>query len=170
MDTSHQHHRTTFNLWKIENLVEYCRSSGALGHLRWFQCSLCVLGRVRPRHAPGCGALQFGRWKWDGGAQWRQTTRAARFQQGCGRSAPDITIVNSEAADRFSWQPHNELSSDHSPILIKWNQVVKSQRVQRRLRPNFQKADWNLLGARLAEYQPLLKAIVLLCDMCFRIF
>ena len=39
-------------------------------------------------------------------------TRAARFRQGCGLSAPDITIVNSEAADRFSWQPLNELSSD----------------------------------------------------------
>ena len=48
-------------------------------------------------------------------------TRAAQFQQGCVLSAPDITIVNSEAADRFSWQPLNELSSDHSPILIKWN-------------------------------------------------
>ena len=36
--------------------------------------------------------------------------RAARFQQGCGLSAPDIAIVNSEAADRFSWQPLNELS------------------------------------------------------------
>ena len=68
-------------------------------------------------------------------------TRAARFQQGCGLSAPDITIVNSEAADRISWQPHNELSSDHSPILIKWNQLVKTERAQRRVRPNFQKAD-----------------------------
>ena len=29
-------------------------------------------------------------------------TRAARFQKCCGLSAPDITIVNSEAADRFS--------------------------------------------------------------------
>ena len=55
-------------------------------------------------------------------------TRAARFQQGCGISASDITIVNSEAADRFSWQPLNELSSDHSPILIKWNQLVKTER------------------------------------------
>ena len=45
-------------------------------------------------------------------------TRAARFQQGCGLSAPDITIFNSAAADRFSWQPLNELSSDHSLILI----------------------------------------------------
>ena len=35
-------------------------------------------------------------------------TIAARFQQGCDLSAPDITIVNSEAADRFSWQPLNE--------------------------------------------------------------
>ena len=46
-------------------------------------------------------------------------TRAARFQQGCGLRAPDITFVNSQAADRFSWQPLNELSSDHSPIQIK---------------------------------------------------
>ena len=53
-------------------------------------------------------------------------TRTARFQQGCGLSAPDITIVDSEAADRFSWQPLNELSSDHSPILIKRNQLVKT--------------------------------------------
>ena len=60
-------------------------------------------------------------------------TRAARFQQGYGLSAPDITIVNSEAADRFSWQPLNELSSDHSPILIKWNQLVKTERAQRRV-------------------------------------
>ena len=58
-------------------------------------------------------------------------TRAARFKQGCGLSAPDITIVNSEAADRFSWQPLNDLSSDHSPILIKWNQLVKTERAQR---------------------------------------
>ena len=86
-------------------------------------------------------------------------TRAARFQQGCGLSAPDITIVNSEAADRFSWQPLNELSSDHSPILIKWNQLVKTERAQRRVRPNFQKAYWNLLRTRLAEYQPLLEAV-----------
>ena len=86
-------------------------------------------------------------------------TRAARFQQGCGLSAPDITIVNSEAADRFSWQPLNELSSDHSPILIKWNQLVKTERMQRRVRPNFQKADWNLFRARLAEYQPLLEDV-----------
>ena len=49
--------------------------------------------------------------------------------------------VNSEAADGFSWQPLNELSSDHSPILIKWNQLVKTERAQRRVRPNFQKAD-----------------------------
>ena len=86
-------------------------------------------------------------------------TRAARFQQGCGLSAPDITIVNSESADRFSWQPLNELSSDHSPILIKWNQLVKTERAQRRVRPNFQKADWNLFRASLAEYQPLLEAV-----------
>ena len=86
-------------------------------------------------------------------------TRAARFQQWCGLSAPDITIVNSEAADRFSWQPLNELSSDHSPILIKWNQLAKTQRAQRRVRPNFQKADWNIFRARLAEYQPLLEAV-----------
>ena len=86
-------------------------------------------------------------------------TRAARFQQGCGLSAPDITIVNSEAADRFSWQPLNELSSDHSPILIKWNQLVKTERAQRRVRSNFRKADWNLFRARLAEYQPLLEAV-----------
>ena len=85
-------------------------------------------------------------------------TRAARFQQGSGLCAPNITIVNSEAADRFSWQPLNELSSDHSPILIKWNQLVKAQRAQRRVRPNFQKADWNLFRASLAEYQPLLEA------------
>ena len=86
-------------------------------------------------------------------------TRAAWIQQGCGLSAPDITIVNSEAADRFSWQPLNELSSDHSLILIKWNQLVKTERAQRRVRPNFQKADRNLFRARLAEYQPLLEAV-----------
>ena len=86
-------------------------------------------------------------------------TRAARFQQGSGLCAPNITIVNSEAADRFSWQPLNELSSDHSPILIKWNQLVKAQPAQRRVRPNFQKADWNLFRARLAEYQSLLEAV-----------
>ena len=86
-------------------------------------------------------------------------TRAARFQQGCGLSAPDITIVNSEAADRFSWQPLNELSSDNSPILIMWNQLVKTERAQRRVRPNFQKADLNHFRARLAEYLPLLEAM-----------
>ena len=86
-------------------------------------------------------------------------TRAARIKQMCGLCAPDITIVNSEAADRFSWQPLNELSSNHSPILIKWNQLVKTERAQRRVRPNFQKADWNLFRARLAEYQPLLEAV-----------
>ena len=86
-------------------------------------------------------------------------TRAALFQQGCGLSGPDITIVNSEAADRFSWQPLNELSSEHSQILIKWNQLVKTERAQRRVRPNFQKADWNLFRASLAEYQPLLEAV-----------
>ena len=86
-------------------------------------------------------------------------TIAARFQQGCGLSAPDITIVSSEAADRFSWQPLNELSSDHSSILIKLNQLVKTERAQRRVRPNIQKAEWNLFRARLAEYQPLLEAM-----------
>ena len=86
-------------------------------------------------------------------------TRAARFQQGCGLRAADITIVNSEAADRFIRQPLNELSSDHSPILIKWNQLVKTERAQRRVRPNFQKADWNLFRARLAEYRTLLEAV-----------
>ena len=86
-------------------------------------------------------------------------TRAARFQQGCGLNAPDITIVNSEAADRFNWQPLSELSSDHSPILIKWNQLIKTERAQRRVRSNFQKADWNLFRARLAEYQALLEAV-----------
>ena len=86
-------------------------------------------------------------------------TRAARFQHGCGLSAPDISIINSAAADRFSWQPLNDLSSDHSTILVKWNQLVKTERAQRRARPNFQKADWNLFRARLAEYQPLLEAV-----------
>ena len=76
-------------------------------------------------------------------------TRAARF----------ITIVNSEAADRFSWQPLNELSSDHSPILNRCNQLVKTEHAQRRVRPNFQKVDWNLFLSRLAEYQPLLEAV-----------
>ena len=85
--------------------------------------------------------------------------RAAQFQPGCGLSAPDITIVNSEAADRFSWQPLNELSSDHSPILIMWNQLVKTERTQQRVQHNFQKADWNLFRARLSEYQPLLEAV-----------
>ena len=80
-------------------------------------------------------------------------------QQGCGISAPNITIVNSEAANRFSWQLLNELSSDHSPILITWSQLVKTERAQRRMRPNFQKADCNLFQARLAEYQPLLEAV-----------
>ena len=74
-------------------------------------------------------------------------------------SAPDITVVNSEAADRFSWQPLSELISDHSAILIKWDQLVKKERAQRWVRPNFQKADWNLFRARLAEYQPLLEAV-----------
>ena len=86
-------------------------------------------------------------------------TRASRFHQGCGLSAPDITIVNSEAADRFNWQPLNELSSDHFPIPFKWNQLVKAERAQRIVRPNFQKVDWNLFRALLAEYQPLLEAI-----------
>ena len=86
-------------------------------------------------------------------------TRAARFQQGCGLSCLDITIINSEAADRFSWQPLNELSSDDSQIINKWNQLGKRERAQRRVRPNFQKADWNLFRARLAEYQPLLEAV-----------
>ena len=86
-------------------------------------------------------------------------TRAARFQQGCGLGAPDITIVSSEAADSFNWQPLNELSSDHSPILIKWNQLVKTERAQRRVRPNVQKADWNLFRARLAEFQPHLETV-----------
>ena len=86
-------------------------------------------------------------------------TRAARFQQGCSLSAPDNTIVNSEAADRFSWQPLNKLILDHSQILIKWKQLVKTERAQRRVRPNFQKADLNLFRARLTEYQPLLKAV-----------
>ena len=66
-------------------------------------------------------------------------TRAARFQQWCGLSAPDITIVNSEAADRFSWQPLNELSSDHSPILIKWNQLVKTERAHEGCDPTFRR-------------------------------
>ena len=85
--------------------------------------------------------------------------RAARFQQGCGLSAPDTNIVNSEAADCFSWQPLNELSPDHSSILIKWNQLVKTERARRRVRPNYLKADRNLFRARLAENQPLLEAV-----------
>ena len=40
-----------------------------------------------------------------------------------------------------------------------WNQCVKAERAQRRVRPNFQKADWNLFRASLAEYQPLLEAV-----------
>ena len=44
-------------------------------------------------------------------------------------------------------------------ILSKWNQLVKTERAQRRVRPNFQKADWNLFRACLAEYQPLLEAM-----------
>ena len=86
-------------------------------------------------------------------------TRAARFQQVCGLSVPDITIVTSEAKDRFSRQQLNELSSDHSSILIEWNQWVKTELVQRKVRPNFQKADCNLFRALLAEYQPLLEAV-----------
>ena len=86
-------------------------------------------------------------------------TRAARFQQGCGLSAPDITIINSEAADRFSWQPLNEQISDHSPILFMLNQFVKTERAQRRVRHNFQKANWSLFRARLAECHPLLETV-----------
>ena len=86
-------------------------------------------------------------------------TRAARFQKACGLCAPDITIVNLDAAECFCWQPLNELSSDHFPILIKWNQLVKTERAQRRARSNIQKADYNLFRDRLTEYQPLLEAV-----------
>ena len=110
-------------------------------------------GTSTPKACPGVRSSTIGSKK----MRWRCSMTAN--QQGCGLSAPDITIVNSEAADRFSWQPLNELSSDHSPILIKWNQLVKTERAQRRVRPNFQKVDWNVFRARLAEYQPLLEAV-----------
>ena len=118
MYASNQHHRTTFKLWKI---VKPWWPSVICGDFNAHHVSWDEYAQGMPRGAELYNWVEQNEMAVlnDG-----KPTRAARFQQGCGLSAPDITIINSEAADRFSWQPLNELSSDHSPILIKWNQLV----------------------------------------------
>ena len=78
-------------------------------------------------------------------------TRFARYQQGQGCSSPDLTIVDASRTQHYSWSVLNELSSDHIPLLINWNQPVQVEDVRPIVKPNFRKADWSVYKSLVTE-------------------
>ena len=51
-------------------------------------------------------------------------TRAARCDKSAGISAPDVSLVDTVMADRFTLETISELGSDHFPLLFKWGEDI----------------------------------------------
>ena len=71
-------------------------------------------------------------------------TRAARGDQSAGISTPDVSLVDTAMAHRFSLETIPELGSDHPPLLLIWDKDIKVERVHTRRHPNYPIADWPL--------------------------
>ena len=71
-------------------------------------------------------------------------TRAARRDQSAGNSTPDVSLVDTVMAHRFSWETIQELGSDRRPLLLILDKDIKVERVHARIRPNYPKVDWPL--------------------------
>ena len=58
-------------------------------------------------------------------------------------SAPDISIVHSSLADKFSWKTDNDLDSDHKPILMVYEgQAIPEIESKAVYKWRFKEADW----------------------------
>ena len=71
-------------------------------------------------------------------------TSVARGEQSGGMSTPDLSLVDTLMAGRFSWETIPELGSEHLPLFLIWYKDIKVERVHTRRRPNYPKADWPL--------------------------
>jgi ribonuclease HI len=59
-----------------------------------------------------------------------------------GRSAPDLTMVDTGNLGAFIWRTEQVMSSDHVPICITWNRELKVDKTPRRYDLNVKKANW----------------------------
>ena len=75
-------------------------------------------------------------------------TRYARHNSGGGRSAPDLTLMSPQDALTAEWRTHDELGSDHLPIIIKWRKEVRTENSKRKAVPNFKKGRLGYVSAR----------------------
>ena len=62
-------------------------------------------------------------------------TRAARGDQSAGITTPDVSLVDTAMAHRFSWETIPELGLDHHPLLLIWDKDIKVERVRTRRPP-----------------------------------
>ena len=77
-------------------------------------------------------------------------TQAARGDQSAGISMPDVSLVDTSMAHRFSWETIPELSSEHLPLLLIWDRDIKVERVYTRRCPNYPKCLDNSIHAVLS--------------------
>ena len=71
-------------------------------------------------------------------------TRAASGDQCALISMPDVSLVDTVMAHRFSWETIPEFGSYHIPLLLIWDKDIKVKYIHTRRRPNYPKADWPL--------------------------
>ena len=70
-------------------------------------------------------------------------TRATKGDQS-GISMPDVSLVDTAMAHRFSWETIPELGSDQLPLLLICDKDIKVKHVHARRRPDYPKIDWPL--------------------------
>jgi hypothetical protein len=70
-------------------------------------------------------------------------------------SAPDISIVHSSLADKFSWKTDNDLDSDHKPILMMFEgQAIPEIESKAVYKWKFKEADWEAYQAEVEDNIP----------------
>ena len=66
-------------------------------------------------------------------------TRAMRGDKSAGISRPDVSLVETDMASRFSWETIPVLGTDHLPLLFIWDKDIKVECVHTRRRSNYPK-------------------------------
>ena len=82
-----------------------------------------------------------------------RATRRSRNAAGKG-TALDQAFVHSSRVDKFTWQVLDDLSSDHKPIIITYQDQFPSINNKPTFKWNLKKADWAKFSAMVEESIP----------------
>ena len=82
-----------------------------------------------------------------------RATRRSRNAAGKG-TAPDQAFVHASRVDKFTWQVLDDLSSDHKPIIITYQDQFPSINNKPTFKWNLKKADWAKFSAMVEESIP----------------